>query len=290
MPASVEYLIKPHVRDLGGFSVRRLLPSFAKQMVGPFIFLDHLGVTEFPPGQGIDVRPHPHIGLATVTYLFEGTIMHRDSLGSHQLIQPGDVNWMTAGCGIVHSERTPPDIRAAGSRGHGLQTWVALPRAFEQIEPSFFHHPAPALPVIEQDGVQMRVVAGHAFGQRSPVETFSDTLYVAVTMEPGSQLTLPAEHEERAVYVLQGDVSIDGETIAAEHLAVLTQGNEKEIFAHSAARLMLLGGEKADGQRFIWWNFVASSRERIERAKQDWLAQRMGKVADDSEFTPLPDK
>lgn len=290
MSHSIEHLIKPHLRDLGGFSVRRLLPSFPKQMVGPFIFLDHMGPAEFPPGQGIDVRPHPHIGLATVTYLFEGTIMHRDSLGYEQLIRPGDVNWMTAGRGIVHSERTPADVRAAGSWVHGLQTWVALPHTAEETEPSFHHHPLMTLPTIAQDGVSLRVVAGRAFGLRSPVQTFSDTLYVAVEMMPGSRFTVPAEHKERAVYILEGDISFDGEAIAPERLAVLTEESEVEIFAHTGAKLMLLGGEKADGHRFIWWNFVSSSRERIEQAKRDWREQRMGQVPGETEFVRLPEK
>ena len=290
MSNSITHLIKPRMKDLGGLAVRRLLPAFPEQMIGPFIFFDHFGPATFPPGEGMDVRPHPHIGLATVTFLFDGVILHRDSLGSEQLIRPGDVNWMTAGRGIVHSERTPADTRATGSPMHGLQTWVALPRAFEETAPAFFHHPAATLPRIESSGVEMRVVAGHAFGQRSPVETFSDTLYVAAELRAGASIILPTEHEERAIYVIDGEVALDGEPLPPEHLAVLAEDTTVEISAQSPARLMLLGGAKMDGRRFIWWNFVSSSKERIEEAKQDWRAQRLGGVPGETEFIPLPEK
>ena len=289
MSNSITHLIKPRLKDLGGFAVRRLLPAPAVRMIGPFIFFDHFGPATFPAGEGLDVRPHPHIGLATVTYLFEGVILHRDSLGTQQLIHPGDVNWMTAGRGIVHSERTPVELRPAGPPLHGLQTWVALPQAFEETTPAFFHHPAASLPTIEQPGVTMRVIAGHAFGQRSPVETFSDMLYVAVTMNAGSRFTLPAEHMERGIYLVEGDVAVDGEALAAQHLAALAEGMDMEVRARTGSRLVLLGGEKADGYRFAWWNFVSSSRARIEQAKIDWREQRMGKVPDDDELIPLPD-
>jgi redox-sensitive bicupin YhaK (pirin superfamily) len=290
-PSSIEHLIKPRLRDLGGsFFVRRLLPAFPTQMVGPFIFFDHFGPTDLPPGQGVDVRPHPHIGLATVTYLFEGEMVHRDSLGSVQPIRPGDVNWMTAGRGIVHSERTPPELRTSGSRVHGLQTWVALPREHEEADPAFFHHPVGTLPAFERDGIKLRVVAGNAFGLRSPVQTFSGTLYAAVEMQPGSRLILPAEHEERGVYLLNGQMDLDGERVAEQHLAVLASGPPVEIAAHGEVRLMLLGGERADGHRFIWWNFVSSSKERIEQAKADWRAQRIGHVPGETELIPLPEQ
>ena len=294
MSNSITHLIKPRMKDLGGLAVRRLLPAFPEQMpgqmIGPFIFFDHFGPATFPPGEGMDVRPHPHIGLATVTFLFDGVILHRDSLGSEQLIRPGDVNWMTAGRGIVHSERTPADTRATGSPMHGLQTWIALPRAFEETAPAFFHHPAATLPRIESGGVEMRVVAGHAFGQRSPVETFSGTLYVAAELRAGASFVLPAEHEERALYVIDGEATLDGEPLPPEHLVVLAEGATVEISAQSPARLMLLGGAKMDGRRFIWWNFVSSSKERIEEAKQDWRALRLGRVPGETEFIPLPEK
>jgi len=266
-----------------------VLPGFPHRMVGPFIFLDHMGPVAFPPGKGIDVRPHPHIGLATVTYLFEGEIVHRDSLGSVQAISPGDVNWMTAGRGIVHSERTAPE-RRGGSRAHGIQTWVALPRESELAEPAFHHHPQATLPRVTAPGVDLRVVAGTAFGERSPVEVFSPTLYVAARMEAGGAFELGAEHEERGVYAVEGEVSVAGSSIPPGHLAVLESGERVEVRAATAARVMLLGGAKADGERFIWWNFVASSRERIEQAKQLWREQRYPRIPGETEFVPLPDK
>ena len=289
MPASIRYLISAKPRDIGGFTVRRLLPAMQTQMVGPFIFLDHMGPVALPPGEGLDVRPHPHIGLATVTYLFEGEFVHRDSLGSVQPIRPGDVNWMTAGRGIAHSERTAPEARARGARVHGLQTWVALPGEFEEVEPSFHHHPAATLPQIERDGVSLSVVAGDAFGAHSPVHTFTRTLYVAARMAAGSRLRLPAEHEERAVYAVEESIAIDGEAIEPGQLAVLQETATVEISAASEGLVMLVGGAKMDGRRFIWWNFVSSSRERIEAAKQDWREQRFGAIPDETEFIPLPE-
>jgi redox-sensitive bicupin YhaK (pirin superfamily) len=288
--ASVEHLLRSHSRDIGGFAVRRVLPSVPKQMVGPFIFFDHIGPARLPPGEGLDVRPHPHIGLATVTYLFEGEILHRDSLGSVQPIRPGDVNWMTAGRGIAHSERTPPELRKAGASVHGIQTWVALPRASEEAEPSFFHHPQASLPVVEPPGATVRVIAGHAFGVRSPVAVFTDTLYATAELEPGASLALPPEHAERGVYVVEGNVTIGDTGVEAGELAVLAAGGEVEIRAPFSATVMLLGGAKMDGPRFIWWNFVSSSKERIERAKDDWRADRVGAVPGDSERIPLPDR
>jgi redox-sensitive bicupin YhaK (pirin superfamily) len=236
------------------------------------------------------VRPHPHIGLATVTYLFEGEILHRDSLGSVQTIAPGDVNWMTAGRGIVHSERTAPDLRRAGPRMHGIQTWVALPRASELAEPAFHHHPEAALPRASAPGVELRVIAGTAFGERSPVQVFSPTLYVAAEMEAGSALELPPEHEQRGIYVVEGEISVAGSGVPPQHLAVLEHGESVEVRAATRARAMLLGGAKTDGERFIWWNFVASSRERIEEAKRLWREQRFPRIPGETEFVPLPDK
>jgi len=282
-------LLEPQTKDLGGFQVRRLLPSPLTRMVGPFVFFDHMGPATFPPGGGVDVRPHPHIGLATVTYLFEGVLMHRDSLGSVQPITPGDVNWMTAGQGIVHSERSPDDERAAGPRLHGIQTWVALPKAHEDAEPEFSHHSKEMLPLIERPGIAMRLIAGHAFGARAPVKTYSDMFYLAVDMEAGATLPVPPEHEERGVYVVAGDVKLGGEPIPVGRLAVLAAGDSMGISTSASSRLMLLGGAKMDGERFIWWNFVASSRERIEAAKLRWSEQRFAPVPDETEFIPLPD-
>jgi redox-sensitive bicupin YhaK (pirin superfamily) len=259
-------------------------------MVGPFIFFDHMGPARLPPGEGLDVRPHPHIGLATVTYLFEGEILHRDSLGSVQPIRPGDVNWMTAGRGIVHSERTPRELRAAGPGVHGIQTWVALPRAAEEAAPSFSHHPQATLPVVDPPGATVRVIAGHAFGVRSPVAVFTDTLYAAAELDPGTSLVLAPEHEERGVYVVEGDVTIGDAAVGTGELAVLAEGLEVEVRAPFSATLMLLGGAKMDGPRFIWWNFVSSSRDRIERAKAEWREDRFGTVPGDTERIPLPER
>jgi len=290
MTTPIQHLLRSHLRDIGGFAVRRVLPSVPKQMVGPFIFFDHMGPARLAPGEGLDVRPHPHIGLATVTYLFDGEILHRDTLGSVQPIRPGDVNWMTAGRGIAHSERTPPELRGAGASVHGIQTWVALPRASEEVEPSFFHHPAASLPVVEREGATVRVIAGHAFGARSPVAVFSETLYATAELEPGASLVLPPEHEERGVYVVEGNVTIGEDGVEAGELAVLAEGVEVEVRAPFSATLMVLGGTKMDGPRFIWWNFVSSSRERMERAKDDWREDRFGQIPGETERIPLPDR
>ena len=290
MTTRIQHLLRSHPRDIGGFAVRRVLPSVPKQMVGPFIFFDHMGPARLAPGEGLDVRPHPHIGLATVTYLFEGEILHRDSLGSVQPIRPGDVNWMTAGRGIAHSERTPPELRKAGSGVHGIQTWVALPRASEEVEPSFFHHPQATLPVVEPPGATVRVIAGRAFGVRSPVAVFTDTLYAAAELDPGASLRVPPEHGERGVYVVEGNVTIGDDGIESGELAVLEEGVEVEVRAPFSATLMLLGGAKMDGPRFIWWNFVSSSQERMERAKADWREDRFGQVPGETERIPLPER
>ncbi|SEA14158.1 pirin family protein [Paraburkholderia sartisoli] len=290
MSSSIKAVLKPHLRDVGSLTVRRVLPAMAARLIGPFIFFDHMGPATLAPGVGLDVRPHPHIGLATVTYLFEGTIMHRDSLGSEQKIVPGDVNWMTAGRGIVHSERTPAEDRGRGLSMHGVQTWVALPLAHEDDEPSFEHHAAATLPQIERNGVTLRVIAGTAFGHTAPTTTFSGTLYVAATFNPGGAFALEPEHDERGVYLVEGDLRIDGEPLEAGQMAVLMPGETVTLASANGATAMLLGGEKLDGERFIEWNFVASSREKIERAKTAWTNQEMGKVPGETEWIPLPER
>jgi redox-sensitive bicupin YhaK (pirin superfamily) len=290
MSSSIKAVLKPHTRDIGHLLVRRVLPALAARLVGPFIFFDHMGPATLEAGAGVDVRPHPHIGLATVTYLFEGSLMHRDSLGSVQKIVPGDVNWMTAGRGIVHSERTPDEDRPIDQTMHGIQTWVALPLDHEDAEPSFFHHPAATLPEIECNGVTLRVIAGSAFGAASPVKTFSGTLYVAATFAAGAAIALDAEHEERGVYLVDGDLSIDGAALEPATMAVLTPGETVTLASRDGARVMLLGGERLEGERFIEWNFVASSREKIEAAKVAWSQQQMGHVPGETEWIPLPDK
>ena len=286
----VALVIEPRARDLGGFSVRRILPVARRRMVGPFVFFDHMGPAAFPAGEGIDVRPHPHIGLATVTYLFEGEILHRDSLGIVQPIRPGAVNWMTAGRGIVHSERSGPEERARDARLHGIQSWVALPRGDEETAPAFHHHPAETLPVVERDGAHMTLIAGTAYGANSPVATFSPTFYLDAVLEAGAAIDLPAEHEERAVYVVEGGVTLAGEDLAAGRMAVLAPGGAPRITAKEASRLMLLGGAPMDGRRTIWWNFVSSSKDRIEQAKADWTAGRFPEVPGETEFIPLPER
>jgi redox-sensitive bicupin YhaK (pirin superfamily) len=290
MSDAASLLIEPRLHDLGdGFIVRRLLPFRLRRHVGPFVFFDHFGPVDLAPGRGMDVRPHPHIGLATVPYLFDGAIEHRDSLGSDQVIRPGDVNWMTAGRGIVHSERTPAAERATGQRMHGIQTWIALPRESEQAEPGFFHHPATTLPQTERDGVRLRVIAGTAFGIQSPVRVHAPTLYVDARFLPGAALRMPTEHDERALYVLDGDVRVDGTPLPPGPMLVLPTGTQPLIEATTAAHVLICGGAPLDGERHLWWNFVASDPSLIERAKQDWLAQRIGKVAGDDEFIPLPE-
>ncbi|KVU34717.1 pirin [Burkholderia ubonensis] len=290
MTDSIQALLKPHVRDIGNLQVRRTLPALAARLVGPFIFFDHMGPATLPPGTGLDVRPHPHIGLATVTYLFEGAILHRDSLGSLQEIVPGDVNWMTAGRGIVHSERTPDALRERGHTVHGIQTWVALPLAHETDAPSFEHHEAAALPKLNDDGVSLTVIAGDAFGLRSPVTTFSRTLYVAAEFADGGRLVLDALHEERAIYLVDGDLAIDGTPLDPAQMAVLAPGATVTLTSGAGARAMLLGGDRLEGERFIDWNFVASSRDAIERAKEAWTRQEMGKVPGETEWIPLPER
>jgi len=289
----VDMVILPPVRDLGeGFEVRRALPSPHRRMVGPFIFFDQMGAATFRGGEGLDVRPHPHIGLATITYLLEGEIMHRDSVGSVQPIRPGEVNWMTAGSGIVHSERTPDALRPAGSTLFGLQTWVALPTDKEEIDPAFVHHKASEIPTIEADGAKLTLIVGTSDGLRSPVKAYSDMVYADIVLIDGARYQLKAEHIERAVYVVEGSVEVAGQTgaFAAGELIVFKPGAEIVLKAKGAARLMLIGGEPFPEGRNIYWNFVSSSRDRIEQAKEDWRERRFAPVPDEQEFIPLPEE
>jgi redox-sensitive bicupin YhaK (pirin superfamily) len=284
-----EQVVVAPTRDLGdGFSVRRALPSPGRRMVGPFIFLDQMGPVRFEAGRGLDVRPHPHIGLATVTYLFEGEILHRDSLGTVQRIRPGEVNWMTAGCGIAHSERTAPETRRTGGALCGIQLWVALPKEHEEIAPAFAHTAAEALPVLEGSCISLRVVLGSLHGATSPVQVLSEMFYAAADLSPGARLPLPPAHEERAAYLVEGTVTVAGDRFAPGSLLLFRRGDEVVLEAEAAARLVLLGGAAADGPRHIFWNFVSSSRDRIEAAKADWRAGRFAPVPGETEFIPLP--
>jgi redox-sensitive bicupin YhaK (pirin superfamily) len=278
--------------DLGdGFFVTRLLPQVARRSIGPFVFFDYFGPVDFAPGKGIDVRPHPHIGLATVTYLFDGSQMHRDTIGSVQEIKPGDVNWMTAGRGIAHSERTGEAVRATGHRMHGIQSWVGLPQADEEAPPHFQHFAGADLPEREDKGVTLRIIAGEAFGLKSPVKVFSPIFYADARFEAGGALHYAAEHEERAFLVIDGELQTgDVETHGPGAMLMLEPNEEVTLYAEAPARVMLLGGAPLDGQRHIWWNFVSSSKDRIERAKQEWKAGAFGTIpGDDKEFIPLPE-
>lgn len=286
---ALEAELVPRARDLGGFEVRRVLPAARRQMVGPFIFFDQMGPAAFEAGEGIDVRPHPHIGLATVTYLFDGELMHRDSLGSVQPIRPGELNWMTAGRGIVHSERTPAAVRSGPSRLAGIQSWVALPDGQEDSAPAFVHHGSDELPLLADDDARVRVIAGTLYGERAPVVTASSLFYAEVHLDPGASLVLPAEHEERAMYLVAGEIEIAGEVFTPGRMLLFRPGDAVPFRARSAAHAMLLGGEAIASPRFIWWNFVASSRERIEQAKADWRAGRFDPVPGDDERIPLPE-
>jgi redox-sensitive bicupin YhaK (pirin superfamily) len=287
--SAVVRVVEGRPRDLGGFSVRRVLPAGGLQTVGPFIFFDHIGPAVFAPGSGIDVRPHPHIGLATVTYLYAGVFLHRDSLGSAQLIRPGDVNWMVAGRGIAHSERTPPEDRLAeGAPIHGIQTWIALPREFEETEPAFEHHPSRTLPEIHLPGAQLRLIAGSAFGEVAPASVFSPMFYVDAKLEADAPVDLPTQFEERAVYVAEGEIEAAGSRYGPGQMLVFAAGAKATVHARMPSRTMLLGGAPLDGPRYIWWNFVSSSRERIERAKRDWRQGGFAPVPGDDERIPLP--
>jgi len=286
---TADIIVEPSVKDLGGFRVRRALPSIKRRMVGPFIFLDHMGPARFERDEGMDVRPHPHIGLATVTYLVEGSIFHRDTLGSAQDIVPGDINWMTAGRGIAHSERSSPESRRQARQMQGIQSWVGLPKAMEEAEPGFFHHPGSTLPVLTDKGVHLRVIAGTAYGAASPVQVYSHTLYVDAQLHAGAALPLPKEHAERSVYVLSGDIEIAGEVFGPCRLLIFRPNDQITIRALADARFIIAGGEPLDGPRHIWWNFVSSSKERIEQAKADWAGGKFGLVPhDEVEFIPLP--
>ncbi|KAF1719707.1 pirin family protein [Pseudoxanthomonas wuyuanensis] len=284
-------IITPRVHDLGGgFNVRRAVPSLQARSVGPFVFVDHMGPAVFEPGNGVDVRPHPHIGLATVTFLWSGAINHKDTLGSEQVIRPGDVNWMTAGRGIAHSERSPADVRQGQHPLHGMQTWVALPKADEETAPEFHHHAAATLPQQQRNGVLLRVIAGRSYGEESPVRVFADTFNVAVDLQADAELAIDDSHAERALYVLEGDAQIDGADIPEKHLVVFERGTRPVLRAKTAVKGLLVGGEPLDAPRHMWWNFVSSSKERIEQAKQDWLDGRFGQIPGETEFIPLPER
>lgn len=282
-------LIRPQLKDLGGgFSVRRLLPHAQRPAVGPFVFFDHFGPVDAAPDDQHDVRPHPHIGLATLTYLFEGALQHADSTGAVQRIEPGAINWMTAGRGIVHAERTPPDLRGRARRSHGLQFWVALPQADEEMAPSFAHTPAAQIPALEIGGANLRVLVGTAYGVTSPVATRSPTLLLDIDLVAGDAFPLPAA-TERAVYVVSGDIELDGLAVPANTLLVLAPQDEPMLSANGPSRVVMLGGDPL-GPRFLWWNFVSTRRERLVRAADDWAAQAMGQVPGETEFIPLPER
>lgn len=292
---AIETLIIPRARDLGGFEVRRALPAPRRQMVGPFIFFDQAGPAEFLTGQGIDVRPHPHIGLGTVTYLYRGDFHHRDSIGSDQIIRPGALNWMVAGRGVSHSERTSAEARLGPSSLFGIQTWIALPEDREDIAPSFEHHPADALPEIADQGVSARLILGHAYGAAAPATLYSDTFYLDVRLAPRARFPLPDDHEDRGLYITEGSVRIAGQEFEAGRMMVFRPGDPITVAAGDhGARLMALGGATLNGPRHIWWNFVSSSRERIEQAKRDWRAARWGEglfdlpMGDRADHIPLP--
>jgi len=287
---AIEQVIVPRARDLGGFEVRRALPSAQRQMIGPFIFFDQMGPAQFLSGQGIDVRPHPHIGLATVTFLFQGEMMHRDSLGSALAIRPGEVNLMTAGRGIVHSERTGPEMRASGQEMFGIQAWMALPKSHEESAPAFAHHDVSALPRLEGEGKRVRLIAGSLYGETSPAVFPHDCFYAEAVLAPGAVLPLDPDYDERAIYLASGRVDIAGQIFEGGQLLVFKPGDRISILAETNARLMLLGGEPMDGPRHIWWNFVSSSQERIDSAKEDWRQGRFSIVpGDETEFIPLPE-
>lgn len=283
---AVELVVEPKEKELGGFSVRRVLPNRQRKMVGPWIFFDHMGPARFPPGEGVNVRPHPHIGIATVTYLFEGEILHRDSLGSYQAIRPGDINLMVAGSGIVHSERERAEVAREERVIHGLQLWLVLPEAQEEIAPAFYHYPSETIPSLDIDGVDVRVIMGSAYGHTSPVNVFSDTLYLEADIKAGQRLKLPSS-PERAVYVAKGALQIGG-TEVPQHTMAFLHGDTTVVEAKSDTRIAVVGGEPL-GHRFIEWNFVSSRKERVEQAKADWQSQRFAKVpGDEDEYIPLP--
>ncbi|HBC06542.1 MAG TPA: hypothetical protein DC046_03050 [Rhodospirillaceae bacterium] len=294
---TIALVVTPKEHDIGGLIVRRSLPSSQRRSVGPFVFLDQMGPAVFKPGQGIDVRPHPHIGLATITYLYDGVIGHKDSLGFDQAIRPGEINWMTAGRGIVHSERTPGEVRAAGGPLFGLQAWVALPIDFEETAPSFVHYPADALPRWQDNGAEVALIAGTMAGRTSPVEFFSPIFYADVRLAAGAAFTLPPDHAERAAHIAEGEVTIAGDTFHAGQTVIFHEGPNVDINAQTAAKIMVLGGAPLDTvpgarpnqPRFMFWNFVSHSSDRIEQAKDDWKNGRFAKVPGETEFIPLPE-
>jgi redox-sensitive bicupin YhaK (pirin superfamily) len=288
-PAPVETVVIPQARDVGGFGVRRALPSAMRRMVGPFVFLDEMGPADFAPGVGMDVRPHPHIGLATLTYLLDGAMFHRDSLGSAQEITPGAVNLMVAGRGVVHSERSPPKFRAAGGKMHGLQLWIGLPQKFEETDPAFEHHGREALPTLEGDGYRLRLAIGTLQGLHAPPTTFSTCFLADIALDGGAVYEFAADHEERAFYLVSGEIEIDGAVFPAGELVVIRPGAPAALRARTPSRLAALGGEALDGPRFLWWNFVSSNRERIFRARAEWEAGHFGSVEGDPEFIPAPE-
>ncbi len=289
--SAIETIVVPRTSDLGGFEVRRALPSIQKRTVGPFVFLDQMGPAVLATGHGIDVRPHPHIGLSTVTYLYEGAIVHRDGAGHVQTIMPGEVNWMTAGRGIVHSERSSPESRTQDQRLAGLQTWVALPREHEETDPGFVHYGRDAQALMEGEGVRAQIVAGSLFGQTSSVRTLSPLFFGDVQLDPGARVVLPAEYEERAAYITSGALEIEGQVHEAGRLVVFAPGRPVDMRAQGATRVALLGGEPLDGPRHLWWNFVSSSADRIAQAREDWMRDRFAQTVpgDETEFIPAPE-
>lgn len=289
MPNPISQILEPDEKNLGGsLWVRRALPHELRQMVGPFIFFDHIGPATFAPGQGLDVRPHPHINLATLTYLFDGVILHSDSLNTVQEIHPGAVNWMTAGRGITHSERTPAHLRTAETKLHGVQTWIALPEADEETEPAFYHYAAPELPTWQDNSASFTLIAGHAAGYTSPVNTFSPMIYLDVVLPAQTPVTIPNDYPEQAIYSVTGNLSLNGEPLAERQLAILTPGESITVTAETPARCLVVGGDPV-GIRHKWWNFVSSRPERIEQAKADWQAGRFDHVPHEAEFIPLPE-
>ncbi|MCI5043589.1 MAG: pirin family protein [Aquisalinus sp.] len=296
-PGSLDIVIAPRARDIGGFEVRRALPYAKRRMVGPFIFFDQMGPAEFAAGKGIDVRPHPHIGLGTVTYLFDGKIHHKDSLGSALDIEPGAVNWMIAGKGITHSERSPDDFRAAeAALLSGIQTWLALPEDKEDMDPAFYHHGKDELPVLQAEGKNLRLILGDAYGERAPVNTQSEIFYLDAQLDAGATLPMPDNHEERGVYVVHGEIRSAGDVFGEGKMLIYRPGDRVSITAgEQGARVMLFGGAALEGPRFIWWNLVSSSQEKIEQAKEEWRQGKWGEgqfslpPGDDQEFIPLPE-
>ncbi len=288
LPQCISQVIEPVTKDLGEFTVRRTLPDKSRQRVGPFIFFDHMGPAAFPPGSGVSVRPHPHIGIATITYLFDGIIVHKDSLGYDQPITRGAVNWMTAGRGVVHSERSPADLMANGSHLHGIQAWVALPIELEETDARFEHYPESEIPTVELPGVNLTIIAGEAYGACSPVKTSSETIYVEADLEQGATLETPGEFDELAVYCVTGGVTVDGYELQPGQMAVFEPHTSATIAAIVASKIMLPGGATLEGERILWWNFVSSSRERINQAKKDWLEKKFDEVPGETEFIPLP--